>query len=71
MATAHGWVRVLMWANPLTYSISLMNHVLEMPNSQPGALESLLVTLAFGLALLAASEALSSGCSVQSVSEPL
>jgi ABC-2 type transport system permease protein len=54
MATAHGWVRVLMLVNPLTYSISLMNHTLGMPNSQPGALESLLVTAAFGLVLLAA-----------------
>src|SRR5208283_2887182 len=54
MATAHGWVRILMWANPLTYSISLLNHTLAMPNTQPGAMTSLLVTLAFGLVLLAA-----------------
>jgi len=55
MATAHGWVRGLMWANPLTYSIALLNHSLEMPNAQPGALESLVVTAVFGLVLLVAS----------------
>jgi ABC-2 type transport system permease protein len=55
MATAHGWVRWLMWANPLTYSIALLNHTLALPNAQPGAAASLLVTLAFGLVLLAAS----------------
>jgi ABC-2 type transport system permease protein len=55
MATAHGWVRLLMWANPLTYSIALLNHTLALPNAQPGAVTSLLVTLAFGLVLLAAS----------------
>jgi len=55
MATAHGWVRALMWANPLTYSIALLNHTLALANAQPGAITSLLVTLAFGLALLAAS----------------
>jgi len=52
MATAHGWVRALMWINPLTYSIALLNHVLGLPNAAPGATESLAVTLAFGLALL-------------------
>jgi hypothetical protein len=44
-----------MWANPLTYSIALLNHTLALPNAQPGAMTSLLVTLAFGLVLLAAS----------------
>jgi ABC-2 type transport system permease protein len=54
MATAHGWVRAIMWVNPLTYSIALLNHVLELPNAAPGAIESLTVTAAFGLVLLLA-----------------
>jgi ABC-2 type transport system permease protein len=55
MATAHGWVRALMWINPLTYSIALLNHTLRLPNASPGMLESLIVTAVFGLVLLAAS----------------
>ena len=54
MATAHGWVRAIMWINPLTYSIALLNHVLALPNAAPGAFESLLVTALFGLVLLLA-----------------
>ncbi len=55
MATAQGWVQVLMWANPLTYSIGLLNHLLHMPNAAPGTIVSLLVTVAFGIVLLLAS----------------
>ena len=55
MATAHGWIKAVMWINPLTYSISLLNHALRMPNATPGALTSLVVTAAFGVALLLAS----------------
>ncbi len=55
MATAHGWVKAIMWINPLTYSIALLNHTLRLPNAAPGALASLVVTAAFGLVLLAAS----------------
>jgi ABC-2 type transport system permease protein len=55
MATAHGWVRAIMWVNPLTYSIALLNHTLLLPNAAPGPLASLVVTVAFGLALLLAS----------------
>jgi ABC-2 type transport system permease protein len=55
MATAHGWVRAIMWVNPLTYSIALMNHVLVLPNAAPGLAESLAVTAIFGLVLLLAS----------------
>jgi len=55
MATAHGWVKAIMWINPLTYSISLLNYTLRLPNAAPGPLESLLVTAVFGLALLLAS----------------
>ena len=49
---AHGWVKAIMWVNPLTYAISLLNHTLALPDVTPGALESLLVTLAFGVGLL-------------------
>lgn len=52
MATAHGWIKAVMWINPLTYSIALINHTLRMPNATPGALTSLVVTAAFGVALL-------------------
>jgi ABC-2 type transport system permease protein len=55
MAAAHGWIKAVMWINPLTYSISLLNHGLRMPNATPGALTSLVVTAAFGVALLLAS----------------
>jgi ABC-2 type transport system permease protein len=55
MATAHGWIRAVMWVNPLTYSISLLDHVLAMPQASPGAMESLIVTALFGLVLLLAS----------------
>jgi LPXTG-motif cell wall-anchored protein len=44
-----------MWVNPLTYSISLIQHTLGLPNTGPGADLSLAVTLAFGLVLLLAS----------------
>src|SRR3954454_6566087 len=44
MATAHGVVKAIMWVNPLTYSISLLNYTLQLPNTAPGMLESLLVT---------------------------
>lgn len=57
MATAHGWVRAIMWVNPLTYSISLLNYTLRLP-AAPGVMESLAVTAAFGLVLLLASGAL-------------
>jgi ABC-2 type transport system permease protein len=55
IATAQGFVKVLMWVNPLTYSISLLNSVLGLPNAEPGTAISLVVTAAFGLVLLLAS----------------
>ena len=55
MATAHGWIRAIMWINPLTYSISLLNATLRLPNTGPDAIMSLAVTAAFGLGLLLAS----------------
>jgi ABC-2 type transport system permease protein len=54
MSTAHGWVRAIMWVNPLTYSISLLNYTLRLPNAFPGAVTSLTVTAAFGFVLLLA-----------------
>jgi ABC-2 type transport system permease protein len=58
MATAHGWIKAIMWVNPLTYSIGLLNHVLRLPNATPGASASLAVTAAFGFVLLLASGAM-------------
>ncbi|MGD0497378.1 MAG: ABC transporter permease [Bryobacteraceae bacterium] len=55
MATAHGWVKGIMWVNPLTYSIALLNHVLRLPNAAPGETASLAITAIFGLVLLIAS----------------
>jgi ABC-2 type transport system permease protein len=52
MATAHGWIKAIMWANPLTYSIALLDHTFHLPNATPDALTSLVVTAAFGLVLL-------------------
>ena len=66
MATAHGWVRALMWINPLTYSIGLLNHTLELPNAAPGPLASLLVTAAFGVGLLLLSGAMAARKSTRS-----
>jgi ABC-2 type transport system permease protein len=55
MSTAHGWIRALMWVNPLTYSIALINHTLRLSYAGPGPAVSLAVTAAFGLVLLLAS----------------
>ena len=55
MATATGVIRAIMWINPLTYSIALLNSTLRLPNAQPGTAISLGVTAAFGLLLLALS----------------
>jgi ABC-2 type transport system permease protein len=66
MATAHGVIRAIMWANPLTYSISLLNGLLGLPNANPGPLVSAAVTLAFGLVLLAVSGLIASQKSTKS-----
>jgi ABC-2 type transport system permease protein len=58
MATAHGWVKAIMWVNPLTYSVALLNNTLRLPNAAPGMMESLAVTAAFGLVLLLVSGAM-------------
>ena len=60
MATARGAIRAIMWANPLTYSISLLNGLLGLPNATPGPLESAAVTMAFGMVLLVASAVMAS-----------
>ena len=52
MATAHGWIKALMWINPMTYSVSLLNGTLHMPNATPDAVTSLAVTAGFGVLLL-------------------
>jgi ABC-2 type transport system permease protein len=54
LSSAQGWVKAIMWVNPLTYSLSLLDHTLRMPDVTPGAPVSFVVTLAFGLALLLA-----------------
>jgi len=66
MATAHGWIRAIMWVNPLTYSIALLNHTLRLPNATPGPTASLVVTALFGLVLLLASGALAAQKSTRS-----
>lgn len=53
MSTAHGWIRALMWANPLTYSIALVNGLLGLGDGVPGVGAGFAVTAAFGLAMLA------------------
>jgi ABC-2 type transport system permease protein len=66
MATAHGWVKAIMWINPLTYSVSLLNYTLGLPHAVPGPVESLAITAAFGLALLLASGMLAAQKSTRS-----
>ena len=52
MATAHGTIKAIMWCNPLTYSVALLNSTLGLPNAYPEPGLSLIVTIATGLALL-------------------
>src|SRR6202020_772702 len=66
MATAQGVIRAIMWANPLTYSISLLNGLLGLPNASPGPVESAAVTLGFGLVLLVVSGVMASRKSTKS-----
>jgi len=66
MATAHGWVRALMWINPLTYSIGLLNHLLHFPGAAPGPFASLVVTAVFGVLLLLLSGLLAAQKSIKS-----
>lgn len=66
LSEAHGWVKAIMWVNPLTYSISLLNYTLALPNIMPGPTTSLAVTVAFGVALLLACGMLAAQKSVRS-----
>jgi hypothetical protein len=66
MTTAHGAVKALMWINPMTYSVALLNHTLGLPNAYPGAAESLVVTAVFGGVLLLASGMLAAQKSTRS-----
>ena len=52
MSTAHGWIKALMWINPLTYSIALLNALLGIAGGMPALFPSLVITTAFGLLLL-------------------
>jgi len=55
IATAHAWLKALMWVNPLTYSISLLNGLMKLGAGSPGVVLSLIVTAGFGGLLLLAS----------------
>ena len=56
MSTAHGWIRAIMWVNPLTYSHRPARTACwAWATRMPGVAASLAVTAAFGLALLVAS----------------
>jgi ABC-2 type transport system permease protein len=66
MSTAQGVIRAIMWANPLTYSISLLNSLLGLPNAATAPLTSALVTVAFGLVLLIVSGMIASQKSTKS-----
>ena len=66
MATAHGVIRAMMWANPLTYSISLLNGLLGLPNVNVAPMPSALVTVAFGMLLLIVSGLMASQKSTKS-----
>jgi ABC-2 type transport system permease protein len=55
MATAHGWIKALMWVNPMTYCVSLLDGALRRIDAMPSEATSLAVTAAFGLLLLATS----------------
>lgn len=53
VSTAHGWMKWLMRANPLTYSLAALRRLLSghVDAGLPGMAESLLITLACGLGL--------------------
>ena len=58
-ANAHGWMRMAMAVNPLTYSLALLRRLLDPASAagSPGLGLSLLVTVLCALALLVASTA--------------
>lgn len=62
MANAHGWIKAVMIANPLSYSLAALRRLLD-PTAgpdTPGLALSILVTAACALALLIASAATAS-----------
>jgi ABC-2 type transport system permease protein len=74
MATAHGWIKWLMWINPMTYCVSLLNgtlHAVTMVDNVaisaiPGETASFAITAAFGLFLLLTSGVLAARKSARS-----
>jgi ABC-2 type transport system permease protein len=59
MAHAHGWIKAVMLANPLTYALAALRHVLDPGRgpAAPGLALSLLVTSSCAFVLLIASAA--------------
>ncbi|MEX2264940.1 MAG: ABC transporter permease [Bryobacteraceae bacterium] len=68
IAGAQGWMRAVMWANPLTYSLALLRELLAPASAAggPGIVASLWVTVGFGIVLLAAASMLASRKSPES-----
>ena len=62
IAGASAWIRAVMLVNPLTYSTALLRQMLTpgVSDGSPEVATSLIVTVAFGIVLLAASAALAS-----------
>jgi ABC-2 type transport system permease protein len=62
IAGASTWIRAIMLVNPLTYSTALLRQILTpgVSDGSPEAATSLMVTMAFGIVLLAASAMLAS-----------
>jgi ABC-2 type transport system permease protein len=60
MNEAHGVIRAIMRANPLTYSVAAIRRLMipNLHDGSPGLATSVAVTAAFGVALLALSAAL-------------
>lgn len=60
MNEAHGVIRAIMRANPLTYSVAAIRHLMipNLHDGSPGLATSVVVTAGFGVALLALSAAL-------------
>lgn len=68
MASAHGWVRWLMRANPMTYSVAALRGTLEhkVAAGMPAVSTSVVVTAAFATGLFLASVAAANRKSVRS-----
>ncbi len=66
LAAAHGWIKGLMWANPMTYCVSLLNGALGLPGATPSLAISAAITAAFGVLLLMTSGTLAARKSARS-----